>query len=154
MTAGSLVDERGRIWPDHSWELARRIGYRDPTLDLAAFCVRERGFIHIRPQESGVHIALHARRSADGNVELRVSDDGPGVPDAIAERIFEPFFSTKEAGEGTGLGLAISRSIAEAHGGKLTLERTASPGATFVLTLPPLGKRLDGRSLAGTEVST
>ena len=106
----------------------------------------------------GMHIALSARRSPEGNVELRVCDDGPGVPDAIAERIFEPFFSTKEAGEGTGLGLAISRTIAEAHGGKLTLERSASPGATFMLTLPPVGKRLDGRTLggggagAGTEV--
>jgi signal transduction histidine kinase len=98
----------------------------------------------------GVQILLHARRGADGNIEVRVCDDGPGVPEAIAERIFEPFFSTKEAGEGTGLGLAISRSIAEAHGGKLTLERSAAPGATFMLTLPPIGKRLDGRTLAGT----
>lgn len=58
MATGSLVDERGRIWPDRSWELARRLGHRDPTVDLVSFCVRERGFIHIRPQESGVHVAL------------------------------------------------------------------------------------------------
>jgi len=102
----------------------------------------------------GVQIVLSARLSADGNVELRVSDDGPGVPDAIAERIFEPFFSTKHAGEGTGLGLAISRSIAEAHGGRLSLERTLTPGASFNLTLPPAGKRLDGRPLVTTEVPT
>ena len=101
----------------------------------------------------GVHIWLSAQLAADGNVELRVSDDGPGVPEAIAERIFEPFFSTKQAGEGTGLGLAISRSIVEAHGGKLSLERTQTPGATFTLTMPPSGKRLDGLPLS-LEVPT
>jgi signal transduction histidine kinase len=102
----------------------------------------------------GVHILLHAQRGADGNLELRVTDDGPGVPDAIAERIFEPFFSTKQSGEGTGLGLAISRSIAEAHGGKLSLERSLTPGASFLLTLPPAGRRLDGRPLVNPEASS
>ncbi|MET0389008.1 MAG: HAMP domain-containing sensor histidine kinase [Polyangiales bacterium] len=99
----------------------------------------------------GVEIVLSATLASDGNVELRVSDDGPGIPAAIAERIFEPFFSTKQAGEGTGLGLAISRGIAEAHGGKLTLEEQTTPGATFLLRLPPAGFRLDGRPLPGTR---
>jgi two-component system NtrC family sensor kinase len=93
----------------------------------------------------GVHIMLSAQRNAAGCVEVRVVDDGPGVPPAIAERIFEPFFSTKEAGEGTGLGLSISRSVAEAHGGQLVLEPTLTPGAAFVLRLPVAGCRLDGR---------
>lgn len=96
----------------------------------------------------GVHIWLRASRGA-GGVEIRVIDDGPGVPEAIAERIFEPFFSTKEAGEGTGLGLSISRSIAEAHGGKLLLERRPVQGAVFVLCLPPSGERLDGSPVNG-----
>jgi len=94
----------------------------------------------------GGQIVLSAQRAPDGNVELRVCDDGPGVPSELAERIFEPFFSTKAA-SGTGLGLAISRSIAEAHGGKLALEPRLTPGAVFVLTLPPAGLRLDGRPL-------
>jgi signal transduction histidine kinase len=98
---------------------------------------------------SGTRIMLSAQRGADGNVELRVSDDGPGVPTAIAERIFEAFFSTKPAGEGTGIGLSISRNIAEAHGGQLLLESKLTPGATFLLRLPPIGKRLDGRAITG-----
>lgn len=95
----------------------------------------------------GVHILLSAHLAPDGNVEIRVADDGPGVPAAIVERIFEPFFSTKEAGEGTGLGLSISRSIAESHGGQLVLENSLTPGAAFVLRLPVAGRRLDGRPL-------
>jgi hypothetical protein len=57
---GILIDDKGRRWPDRSWQVARRIGYCHPTLDLAAFAVRERGFIHIRPQPEGVRVALHA----------------------------------------------------------------------------------------------
>jgi signal transduction histidine kinase len=94
----------------------------------------------------GVHIDLSVQSGPDSSVELRVADDGPGVPPAIAQRIFEPFFSTKEAGEGTGLGLSISRSIAEAHGGKLFLESSPTmPGAIFVLRLPALGNAPTGR---------
>lgn len=99
----------------------------------------------------GRGIILSARLGVDGNVELRVADDGPGIPDAIAERIFEPFFSTKLVGEGTGLGLAISRGIAESHGGTLVVEPKLTPGATFLLRLPPAGRRLDGRPVAGTS---
>lgn len=102
-------------------------------------------------QGPGVHIRLVVQTGPDSSVELRVIDDGPGVPAAIAQRIFEPFFSTKEAGEGTGLGLSISRSIAEAHGGKLFLDSLPdTPGATFVLRLPALGNAPTGRP-AGEE---
>src|SRR5918995_3377609 len=52
-------------------------------------------------------------------VTIEIQDDGPGVPAALAGRVFEPFFSTKEVGEGTGLGLSIAMGIAEAHGGSL-----------------------------------
>jgi signal transduction histidine kinase len=73
---------------------------------------------------------------ADGDfVELRVTDDGPGVAAAIRERIFDPFFTTKEPGKGTGLGLSISRQIAQAYGGTLALVWTEH-GATFALRLP------------------
>lgn len=100
----------------------------------------------------GVQIHLSAQTGPDASVELRVSDDGPGVPPAIAQRIFEPFFSTKEAGQGTGLGLSISRSIAEAHGGKLFLEPPPNGvGATFVLRLPALSNAPTGRPEGGEE---
>jgi len=58
MSDGILIDEKGRRCPDRSWELARRLGKIDRDLDPAAFAVRERGFIHIRPQETGARVAL------------------------------------------------------------------------------------------------
>ncbi|MGO8761511.1 MAG: ATP-binding protein [Desulfobaccales bacterium] len=68
---------------------------------------------------------------------IRVSDNGPGIPESVRDKVFQPFFSTKE--EGTGLGLSIASRIIEEHGGRLELESKAKKGATFVITLP-LGK--------------
>jgi signal transduction histidine kinase len=70
-----------------------------------------------------------------GDVCIEVADDGPGVPAAIAGKIFEPFFSTKDVGEGTGLGLSIGVGIAETHGGSLNLV-PSEVGACFRLRLP------------------
>ncbi|WP_412061763.1 sensor histidine kinase [Rubrivirga sp. IMCC45206] len=73
----------------------------------------------------------------DGAAVIRVSDNGPGVPVELRDRVFEPFFTTKPSGEGIGLGLSLSHEIVHArHGGTLAVEPNASGGATFVLTLP------------------
>jgi two-component system NtrC family sensor kinase len=66
---------------------------------------------------------------------LIVMDSGKGIPGEVAERIMEPFFTTKDVGEGTGLGLSIAKGIAESHHGKLYLDRT-SPHTKFVLEIP------------------
>ena len=66
---------------------------------------------------------------------VEVRDNGPGIPAALQDRIWEPFFTTKPVGQGTGLGLDISRRIAEEHGGEITLE--SKPGDTrFAVRLP------------------
>ncbi|MEM7681068.1 MAG: ATP-binding protein [Planctomycetota bacterium] len=65
---------------------------------------------------------------------MSIADNGPGVPDDVADRIFNPFFTTRAAG--TGLGLAIVHRIVDAHGGAIRVERPASGGARFVLTWP------------------
>jgi len=67
-------------------------------------------------------------------VVIRVGDNGPGVPKLIQDKVFQPFFSTKE--EGTGLGLSIAARIMEEHGGWLSLKSKEGEGATFVITLP------------------
>jgi len=84
-------------------------------------------------------------RRADGHVEIRVSDNGPGIPADIREKIFEPFFTTKPTGRGsTGLGLSLSYDIvAQGHGGTLTVESVPGEGATFVVTLPVTHARLE-----------
>jgi len=84
--------------------------------------------------DAGGELLLRGTRNGAGSVTLEVSDTGPGVPLEIAEKIFEPLFTTKA--RGIGLGLAVSRSLAQANGGDLTLAVGAGPGATFVLTLP------------------
>ncbi len=58
MVDGILIDEKGRRWPDRSWDLVRRLGRVSGDLDPASYAVRERGFIHIRPQETGARVAL------------------------------------------------------------------------------------------------
>lgn len=65
---------------------------------------------------------------------IQVSDNGPGVPESVRDRIFQPFFSTKE--EGTGLGLAIAARIVGDHKGSLNLKSRQTRGATFIITLP------------------
>jgi signal transduction histidine kinase len=72
----------------------------------------------------------------DGWATVTVADDGPGVDPALADRVFEPFFSTRGLPTGTGLGLSVSLGIAQAHGGTLTLDRERPRGAAFTLRLP------------------
>jgi len=74
-------------------------------------------------------------RAADGRVELRVEDEGPGVAPALRELVFEPFFSTKSDAPG-GLGLAISRRIVEEAGGALRVEPRPGGGSCFAATFP------------------
>jgi signal transduction histidine kinase len=81
-------------------------------------------------------VVIAARHEA-GRITLTVADDGPGVPEADRERLFEPFFTTRRATGGTGLGLPIARSLAEAHGGQIRLGAGAA-GALFELSLPTL----------------
>ncbi len=75
-------------------------------------------------------------RAVEGQVELVVEDNGPGVPDALIDQIFNPFFTTKEVGKGTGLGLSISAGIIHSHGGSLRYAHRAGGGARFSMTLP------------------
>ncbi|MCC6645990.1 MAG: HAMP domain-containing histidine kinase [Polyangiaceae bacterium] len=81
----------------------------------------------------GGSVIITGRRTGD-RYELSVDDDGPGVSDADAARVFEPFVSGREGG--SGLGLAVCKAIADAHGGALSLGRSDAGGARFVLTLP------------------
>jgi CheY-like chemotaxis protein len=84
----------------------------------------------------GTTVWVRATRWLDG-VAVTVEDDGPGVPDAIAERVFEPFFTTKPEGQGTGLGLAICQGIVREHGGRIALGKRPGGGASFRVELPP-----------------
>jgi len=85
---------------------------------------------------TGGTLTVRVRNAAPGAVGIVVSDTGPGVDDSLSERIFEPFFSTKEVGKGSGLGLSICHGVMKSLGGSVELARSAQPGATFLVTLP------------------
>jgi two-component system NtrC family sensor kinase len=70
-------------------------------------------------------------------IEVIVRDNGSGIPDAIKDKIMQPFFTTKPAGEGTGLGLSLSYDIiVKAHKGHINIESKEGEGTAFIITLP------------------
>ncbi len=80
-------------------------------------------------------------------VEIRVSDTGCGIPDALKHRIFDPFFTTKQVGKGTGQGLTISRNvIVDKHGGTIECESKVGEGSTFIVRLPVVERASGNRS--------
>ncbi|MCB1743015.1 MAG: PAS domain S-box protein [Gammaproteobacteria bacterium] len=75
-------------------------------------------------------------RARTGEVTIKVKDNGPGVPEDLRQRIFEPLFTTQEVGAASGLGLALCHRVVVAHGGMLDLENGTGPGAVFCIRLP------------------
>ena len=89
-------------------------------------------------RERGRRIVIETRAHR-GHVRLAFRDNGPGVPASEVDRIFLPFYTTKEVGRGPGLGLSICYGIVSAHGGTIRVEAPAEGGASFVIDLPPAG---------------
>lgn len=82
-------------------------------------------------------IAIHTQRLATDLVEIRLTDNGPGIPPAIQQRLFDPFFTTKPIGKGTGMGLSISYQIVtEKHRGSLHCESAIGQGTAFIIRIP------------------
>lgn len=78
-----------------------------------------------------------ATRYRNGSAEIRIEDNGTGIPASLLEKIFQPFFTTKPTGEGTGLGLSLSFDIiTKGHGGTFQVESEEGKGTSFILTLP------------------
>ncbi|MBC7426580.1 MAG: HAMP domain-containing histidine kinase, partial [Bacteroidia bacterium] len=68
-------------------------------------------------------------------VEIKVTDNGSGIPQKIVDKIFQPFFTTKPTGQGTGLGLSLAYDIVKAHGGELKVETKEREGTEFIIQL-------------------
>ncbi len=77
-----------------------------------------------------------ATKKLEDKFEIRITDNGNGIPDKIKDKIFQPFFTTKPTGQGTGLGLSLSYDIVKAHGGELKVETKEGEGSTFMITIP------------------
>ena len=76
------------------------------------------------------------REQHQTRIEITISDNGPGIPEEIKDKIFQPFFTTKPTGEGTGLGLSLSYDIVKAHGGEIKVVSDEQTGTEFRIILP------------------
>ncbi len=80
-------------------------------------------------------VSVSTKKKGD-KIEIKVSDNGNGIPQKVLDKIFQPFFTTKPTGQGTGLGLSLSYDIIKAHGGEIKVESKESEGTTFIIQLP------------------
>ncbi|MEO6357544.1 MAG: ATP-binding protein, partial [Ferruginibacter sp.] len=80
-------------------------------------------------------VSIETKKIND-KVEIKVSDNGFGITQNIADKIFQPFFTTKPTGQGTGLGLSLSYDIIKAHGGEISVNTKGKEGAEFLIQLP------------------
>jgi two-component system NtrC family sensor kinase len=81
-------------------------------------------------------LVVASTKRINDKVEIKVKDNGNGIPDSIKEKIFQPFFTTKPTGQGTGLGLSLSYDIVKAHGGELKVNTKEGEESEFIIQLP------------------
>ena len=101
-------------------------------LTNAFYAVTEKKMSSFNEYEPTVSIST---KKIDGKIEIKVTDNGNGIPQKVLDKIFQPFFTTKPTGQGTGLGLSLSYDIIKAHGGEIKVE-TISTGSQFAILLP------------------
>jgi signal transduction histidine kinase len=80
-------------------------------------------------------VIVRTRKLRD-KIEIKVEDNGNGIPKDIVDKVFQPFFTTKPTGEGTGLGLSLAYDIMKAHGGEIKVETREGEGSEFIIQLP------------------
>lgn len=128
ITLRSLGDDLPRV-------VADRVQIQQVILNLIVNACDAMEEIAVEQRRLWISTSAHPQ----GGVELTVRDSGPGLDEAMLQRIFDPFVSTKATG--LGLGLSISQKIVASHGGQLWAERSDTGGAIFRLLLPPASRR-------------
>ena len=102
-------------------------------INNAFYAVNEKAQLRVASYEP--RVAVITRKTGD-RVEIRVADNGNGIPQKILDKIFQPFFTTKPTGQGTGLGLSLAYDIIKAHGGEIKINTKEGEGSEFVIQLP------------------
>ena len=99
----------------------------------AFYSMNEKNKLHMAGYEPAISVSS---KKTNGKVEIRIKDNGLGVPKKILDKIFQPFFTTKPTGQGTGLGLSMSYDIIKMHNGELVVNSTEGEGAEFLIRIP------------------
>ena len=81
-------------------------------------------------------VVLISTKKINNSIEIKVKDNGNGIPQKVIDKIFQPFFTTKPTGQGTGLGLSLSYDIVKAHGGEIKVNTKEGEGSEFIIQLP------------------
>ncbi len=103
-------------------------------LSNAFYAINEKKKLNISGYQPSISVST---KNLGKNIEIKIIDNGIGIPRTVMDKIFQPFFTTKPTGEGTGLGLSLSYDIiTKGHGGKLKVETKESEGTMFIIILP------------------
>jgi signal transduction histidine kinase len=123
----------------------------DPVLEKASVVPQEIGRVVLNLINNAFHAVSDRKkkelqafeptvwlktRKMNGKIEIRVKDNGSGIPASVVSKIFEPFFTTKPTGEGIGLGLSLSFEIIQSHKGEIKVESKEGEGTEFMVVLP------------------
>ncbi len=109
---------------------ANQIGMVTALLNICSNAIENAG--------DSLELSIHAYSDDARQIVFEVSDNGPGIPRELRQRVFQPFFTTRS--DGTGLGLSVVKSIVEAHGGTIEIRETQSGGALFAITIPAISR--------------
>jgi two-component system NtrC family sensor kinase len=102
-------------------------------INNAFYAVNEKSKQNIPGYEPTVTIFT---QKLNGTIQISVADNGNGIPQKNMDKIFQPFFTTKPAGQGTGLGLSLAYDIIKAHNGGINIESNEGQGSIFVIQVP------------------
>lgn len=125
------------------------VGWFDPKKLERVLYNLLRNACEVVPGDSG-RVEVELLNNSAG-VEIRVSDNGPGIPDPIRHRLFEPFVSYGKQ-NGSGMGLAVAQKIIQDHGGEISVERTSETGTVLKLTIPLALRSEEDSSNAGQKI--
>jgi len=88
------------------------------------------------PNASHDALVVVGTKRQGNKIEIKITDNGNGIPKNVVDKIFQPFFTTKPTGQGTGLGLSLAYDIIKAHGGEITINTKEGEGSEFAVRLP------------------
>jgi len=102
-------------------------------INNAFYAVNEKAKQNIPGYEPAISVST---KKTGNTVYIKISDNGGGIPQKIADKIFQPFFTTKPTGQGTGLGLSLAYDIVKAHGGEINVNSKDGLGSEFIIAIP------------------